>query len=190
MKMQEKISSADYVTAESRGDGSKYRHVEPTDLHTDTPLSKYWDKDFQLFDDIQSGVFGKDADTYIPYNTIVKDNYNYTIEVALAGFKSEDFDVYLTGAYIRIMSKTQNNKSKAQRIITDFATDSETNYPFYLHKGIAQRSFSLRFRIPNNVVVDNPVFENGLLTIDIKKSVTSSPPGMCDTLTPMNIILK
>ena len=90
---------------------------------------------------------------YPPYNTIKLSNHEYRVEVALAGFKKEDLKVY-----------TQEGKL----IIEGSKTKDKVDY---VHKGLAQRNFTRQWALPDDLVVRNVNFEDGLLLVDIERII-------------------
>ena len=95
----------------------------------------------------------KNTNNYPPYNTIKLSNHEYRVEVALAGFKKEDLKVY-----------TQEGKL----IIEGSKSGDEKNY---MHKGLAQRAFTRTWALPEELVVKEVRFEDGLLLVDIEKII-------------------
>ena len=104
------------------------------------------------FDD-WSQQFDTPIQNYPPYNTIKLSNHEYRVEVALAGFKKEDLKVY-----------TQEGKL----IIEGSKTKDKVDY---VHKGLAQRNFTRQWALPDDLVVKNVNFEDGLLLVDIERII-------------------
>ena len=91
---------------------------------------------------------------YPPYNTIKISNHEYRVEVALAGFKKDELKVY-----------TQEGKL----VIEGAKTEKEGTD--YVHRGLAQRSFTRQWALPDDLVVKKVDFEDGLLLIDIQRII-------------------
>ena len=91
---------------------------------------------------------------YPPYNTIKVSNHEYRVEVALAGFKKEDLKVYTVEGKLVIEGK------KGDGVEQD-----------YVHKGLAQRAFTRTWSLPEQYVVKEVRFEDGLLLVDIEKII-------------------
>ena len=91
---------------------------------------------------------------YPPYNTIKVSNHEYRVEVALAGFKKEDLKVYTVEGKLVIEGK------KGDGVEQD-----------YVHKGLAQRAFTRTWALPDELVVKEVRFEDGLLLVDIEKII-------------------
>jgi molecular chaperone IbpA len=92
---------------------------------------------------------------YPPYNLIKHDSSNFTIEVALAGFKREEIEVSTEQNILRVASKVE---------------DRDTTRT-YLHKGLSKRSFNRSWQLSEDVRVQEVRFEDGLLTIDLEKII-------------------
>jgi len=92
---------------------------------------------------------------YPPYNLIKHDNSNYEIEVALAGFKSDEIEVSTEQNILKVASKVEKR-------------DSERTY---LHKGLSKRSFITTWQLSDDVLVASVEFEDGLLRISLEKIV-------------------
>ena len=94
------------------------------------------------------------ATNYPPYNIIVRDGETFDLEIALAGWSREDIEVATERNVLSVA---------ARRSVTD---DRE-----YAHKGISQRSFAKHWQLADDAVVDAVKYENGLLTITLKKYI-------------------
>ena len=92
---------------------------------------------------------------YPPYNIIKNDNANYEIEIALAGFKSDEIEVSTEQNILRVVSKIEKR-------------DPERTY---LHKGLSKRSFNHSWQMSEDVRVASVNFADGLLTISLEKII-------------------
>ena len=95
------------------------------------------------------------TNNYPPYNTVKVSNHEYRVEVALAGFKKKDLKVYTQEGRLVIEGK------KGDADLT----------PDYVHKGLAKRSFTRQWSLPETFEVKTVKFEDGLLLIDIEKII-------------------
>ena len=93
--------------------------------------------------------------SYPPYNIIKNDNANYEIEVALAGFKSDEIEVSTEQNILRVASKVEKRDSERE----------------YIHKGLSKRSFSHSWQLADDVRVSSVNFADGLLTILLEKVI-------------------
>ena len=88
---------------------------------------------------------------YPPYNLIQVSNVESRLEIALAGFKKKEVNVY-----------TQDGKL----FIEGQKEDKETGTN-YVHRGMAQRSFTRSWTLSDETEVRSVEFEDGLLTITL-----------------------
>lgn len=98
------------------------------------------------------------ASNYPPYNLIKTGEDTYLIEIAVAGFDEEDFDIELHDGVLSI-----NGVPKE--------TDDENEIVEYLHKGIAARSFSRRFTLVDTIEVDGVSLHQGMLTVRLRNVI-------------------
>jgi len=98
----------------------------------------------------------KNTTNYPPYNLIKHDSNNYSVEVALAGFKQEEIEVSTEQNVLKVASSFE-------------VQDPEREY---LHRGLSKRSFSRTWQLAEEVRVANVDYENGLLTISLEKIVS------------------
>jgi molecular chaperone IbpA len=92
---------------------------------------------------------------YPPYNLIQVSNVESRLELALAGFKRAEVNVY-----------TQDGKLFVEGQKEDKETGTE-----YLHRGVAQRSFTRAWTLSDETEVRSVEFEDGLLIITLGKIV-------------------
>ncbi len=95
------------------------------------------------------------SSNYPPYNLIQVSNVESLLELALAGFKKEEINVY-----------TQDGKLfvEGQKEDVESSTD-------YLHRGVAQRSFTRAWTLSDETEVGSVTFEDGLLSIVLGRVV-------------------
>ena len=92
---------------------------------------------------------------YPPYNLIQVSNVESRLEIALAGFKKKEVNVY-----------TQDGKL----FIEGQKEDKETGTN-YVHRGMAQRSFTRTWNLSDQTEVRSVTFEDGLLSVTLGKVV-------------------
>ena len=92
---------------------------------------------------------------YPPYNLVTVSNVESRLELALAGFKKKQVNVY-----------TQDGKLFVEGQREDGETGTE-----YVHRGVAQRSFTRSWTLSDETEVRSVTFEDGLLVIDLGKIV-------------------
>ena len=91
---------------------------------------------------------------YPPYNIVHVNNVESRLEIALAGFKKKEVNVYTE------YGKLVVEGNKEQKDDADYA-----------HQGLAQRSFQRSWGISDDTEVQKVDFEDGLLTITVGKIV-------------------
>jgi molecular chaperone IbpA len=106
------------------------------------------------------GLVGQEAKTYPPYNIERIGENAYRVSIAVAGFASSD---------ISIESKENSLTVKGAK-----AAESQEKAREFLHRGIAERAFELRFQLAEYVEVTGANLENGLLHIDLKRELPES----------------
>jgi len=105
-------------------------------------------------------IVGQEAKAYPPYNIERISDDAWSVSIAVAGFSKDD---------IAIESKENGLAVKgAKSAVTE---DAERDF---LHRGIAERSFELRFQLGDYVEVSSADMENGLLIIGLKREVPDS----------------
>ena len=92
---------------------------------------------------------------YPPYNLVQVNNVQSRLEIALAGFKKKEINVY-----------TEYGKLFVEGQKEDKETDTT-----YQHKGLAQRSFTRTWTLSDETEVRDVKFEDGLLTVELGKIV-------------------
>jgi molecular chaperone IbpA len=102
-------------------------------------------------------------DSYPPYNVVQTSADDYRIELAVAGFAEEDFDIQ---SHENVLTITARKDAAAND-----GHEDEERAPSYLHRGIAQRSFVRRFQLADHVRVEGAELINGLLTLSLKREL-------------------
>ncbi len=92
---------------------------------------------------------------YPPYNIEQTSDHSYRITLAVAGFGEEDLAITVEDSQLVVRGKIRDEGS--DRI--------------YLHRGIAGRQFQRTFVLADGVEVGQASMENGLLHIDLNRSV-------------------
>ena len=89
-----------------------------------------------------------------PYNIRKEGDYNYVIELALAGFGKKDIEVEVADGTLSVRSVKENSE------------DDSTQY-----RGISYRRFERKFTMADDIVVNGAKLENGMLTVDLERVV-------------------
>lgn len=102
-------------------------------------------------------IVGQEAKSYPPYNIERVEDDAWRVSVAVAGFTSDE---------IVVESKENSLTVKGAK-----APEGENDKREFLHRGIAERGFELRFQLGDYVEVTGAALENGLLNIELKREV-------------------
>jgi len=95
----------------------------------------------------------------IPYDIIKKNEHQYQIQLALAGFSKEDIEVEVKENVLSIRSKDKPEE------------DVETEDGNVIHKGIAKRHFERTFTIADDTVVKGAELKDGLLSVELERII-------------------
>ena len=109
-------------------------------------MDEYFDRLFE---------FKNETTSYPPYNLVQLSNVESRLEIALAGFKKEEINVY----------------TEYGKLFVDGKKDDKEEQTSYVHRGVAQRSFTRSWTLSDETEVRSVVFEDGLLTITLGKIV-------------------
>jgi len=90
---------------------------------------------------------------YPPYNINKIDDFNWNIEIALAGFSKKDIDV-----------STAENQLTIKSVESDDKDEKDT-----IHRGISKRQFTRSFTLADDVVVNGAELKDGMLVLILKK---------------------
>jgi len=105
-------------------------------------------------------LVGQEAKTYPPYNIERLGEDAYRVSIAVAGFSQGD---------IAIESKENSLTIKGAK-----PAETDDKAREFLHRGIAERAFELRFQLAEYVEVTGATLENGLLHVDLKRELPES----------------
>jgi molecular chaperone IbpA len=95
------------------------------------------------------------ANGYPPYNIESIGDDAYRIELAVAGFKSDELSI---------------EAKENVLTVTGRKAASDENRKF-LHRGLAERNFDRRFQLADYVVVTDAALADGLLSISLKREL-------------------
>jgi len=109
-------------------------------------MDEYFDRLFNLHETTSN---------YPPYNLVTISEVESRLELALAGFKKKEVNVYTQDGKLFIEGQKEDK-------------ETETNY---VHKGLAQRSFTRAWTLADDTEVRSVDFEDGLLIIHLGRIV-------------------
>ena len=117
-----------------------------------TPYAVGYDR---IFDHLNNYVSNNVTSTgFPPYNISKGGDYNYVIEMALAGFSKKDIEIEVADGTLTIRSTKENEESEDT-----------------IHRGISYRKFNRKFTIADDIVVNDAKLENGMLLVDLERVV-------------------
>ena len=120
------------------------------------PATVGFDRLLSTMEEFDRMFEGSKIPTYPPYN-IVKDNdTQYTIEIAVSGFKRDEIEV-----------TTEGNKLYVNGAIKTAQTEGRE----YLHRGIGTRNFSHKYTVADTVVIKSADIIDGLLVIKMENII-------------------
>ena len=128
-----------------------------------TPYAVGYDR---IFDHLSRYVDNNTTSTgFPPYNIRKEGDYNYVIEMALAGFGKSDIEVEVTDGTLSVKSVKENTE------------DESTVY-----RGISYRKFDRKFTLAEDLVVNGATLENGMLLIDLDRVVPEAQKPLLITV--------
>ena len=124
-----------------------------------TPYAVGFDR---VFDRLNTYVANQNHMTptgFPPYNIRKDGDYNFVIELALAGLSKDDLEVEVADQTLTIRSVDRKHE------------EDDGGYPELLHHGISYRKFSRSWTLADEVVVNDAKMENGMLLIHLEHVV-------------------
>ena len=118
-----------------------FEKIQRNSIGMDDYLNKFWDS--------------PTTSNYPPYNVIQLNNVESRLEIALAGFKKDELQVFTEFGKLYVEGKKEESK-----------VDGE-----FVHKGLAQRSFTRVWTISDDTEVRGVEFTDGLLLVQLGKIV-------------------
>ena len=109
-------------------------------------MDEYFDRLFRLHETTTN---------YPPYNLVQVSNTESRLELALAGFKKAEVNVYTQDGKLFVEGKKEGKETETE----------------YIYRGVAQRSFTRSWTLSDETEVRSVTFEDGLLSIVLGKIV-------------------
>ena len=119
-----------------------FERIQRNSIGMDDYLNRFWD-----------GV--DTTSNYPPYNLVQVNNVESRLEIALAGFKKKEVQVYTEFGKLYVEGKKEESENVGE----------------FVHKGLAQRSFQRVWTISDDTEVRSVSFDNGLLIVELGKIV-------------------
>ena len=102
-------------------------------------------------------IFSYEAQSYPPYNLVQVNEDESRLELALAGFSKDEVKVYTERGSLVVEGNRKNDDDRT-----------------YVHRGLAQRSFTRKWNVSEDTEVSDVAFENGLLVVVLSRVVPES----------------
>ena len=90
-----------------------------------------------------------------PYNIRKEGDFNFVIELALAGMSRDDLEVEVADGTLTVRSKEKKQEEGGE----------------LLHRGISYRQFTRSWTLADDVVVNDAKMENGMLMVSLEHVV-------------------
>ena len=104
-----------------------------------------------IFDQLEN-IHKHAKDHYPPHNVVKEDEFKFTLELAVAGFKQEHIDIEVKDHILTISgNRPQRREQNA-----------------YVHKGISARNWKKSFRLSEYTEVIGADLQDGILTVDLE----------------------
>ena len=125
--------------------------LQAFDYNHMTPYAVGFDRTFdRLFDYVTHQA---ESTGYPPYNIEKQGDYNFTIEMALAGFGKKDIEIEFAEGLLTVQSVKEKEEKET------------------LYKGISQRNFTRKFTLADDIIVNDATLENGMLSIKLERVI-------------------
>ena len=108
-----------------------------------------------VFDHFNTQLKHTQGSNFPPYNIKKLDNFNWTIEMALAGYSKKDIEVEVAEGVLTV---------KSIKDVTD-GDDSK------LYSGIANRQFTRKFTLSDDIIVKDGELKDGMLRITLERVI-------------------
>ena len=115
--------------------------ISKNSIGMDDYLNRFWDLDT--------------SSNYPPYNIVQVNNVESRLEISLAGFKKNEVRVYTEFGKLYVEGKKEESKDVGE----------------FVHKGLAQRSFTRVWSLTDDTEIRGVGFTDGLLVIELGKIV-------------------
>jgi len=115
--------------------------ISKNSIGMDDYLNRFWDLET--------------SSNYPPYNIVQVNNVESRLEIALAGFKKNDVRVYTEFGKLYVEGKKEESEDVGE----------------FVHKGLAQRSFTRVWTLSDDTEIRGVGFTDGLLVIKLGKIV-------------------
>lgn len=114
----------------------------------------------RLFDQVRTatlnapGLF-QSGTSFPPYNIVKLSEFEYLVELAVAGYTADSIEVETAEGVLTIKSNVETDKPTAEE------------YPRYIHRGLARRAFKRQFVLVETMEVTEVELEGAILKIKV-----------------------
>ena len=109
----------------------------------------------EMFDRLSALTDNRTTGNYPPYNIIQENDTECIVEMAVAGFSSDDLDIEVENNKLTVIGKKDVKMDDAK----------------YRHQGIAYRNFSRSFALADHIEVNGASVNDGVLRIYLEQQV-------------------
>ena len=114
----------------------------------------------RLFDMLENSSLGQTQENYPPFDLIKKGENDYSIQLAVAGFRSDEIDITAQQNVLIVSGRK--------------ADETEDKSNDFIYRGIANRSFERRFALADHIQVKGADLKDGLLSIELAREIPES----------------
>jgi len=118
-----------------------FEKINRNSIGIDDYLNRFWDTDVTT--------------NYPPYNLVQINNVLSKLEIALAGFKKDEVQVYTEFGKLSVEGKKEESPDDGE----------------FVYKGLAQRSFTRQWTLSDDTEVRSVSFDDGLLVVELGKII-------------------
>ena len=104
-----------------------------------------------IFDQLEN-IHKHAKDTYPPHNVVKEDEFKFTLELAVAGFKQEHIDIEVNDGVLTIKGDRPSRRDQSK----------------YVHKGSSARNWKKSFRLSEYTEVNGADLQDGILTVELE----------------------
>ena len=104
-----------------------------------------------IFDQLEN-IHKHAKDHYPPHNVVKEDEFKFTLELAVAGFKQEHIDIEVNDGVLTIKGDRPARREQNK----------------YVHKGISARNWKKSFRLSEYTEVNGADLQDGILTVELE----------------------
>jgi len=118
-----------------------FQKIQRNSIGMDDYLNRFWDLET--------------SSNYPPYNIVQVNNVESRLEIALAGFTKDEVSVYTEFGKLYVEGKKEESEDVGE----------------FVHKGLAQRSFTRVWTLTDDTEIREVGFRDGLLVVKLGKIV-------------------